>query len=87
MNKKLYRDIENKKVLGVLAGLSNYFNVDVSLLRIIYVIMALLPFFFISTFSLVIIYLIAALLIPVKPEEDEIREAEYEEKKSESIFD
>lgn len=33
--KKLYRDMDNKGVAGVCAGLSLYFNVDVTILRII----------------------------------------------------
>ncbi|MDO5106243.1 PspC domain-containing protein [Capnocytophaga sp.] len=35
-NKKLYRDMEGKKLAGVLSGLSYYLNFDVAWLRIIY---------------------------------------------------
>ena len=39
--KKLYRDLENKKVGGVCAGLGNYFNFDVVAIRIIFCVIAL----------------------------------------------
>ena len=39
--KKLYRDLENKKVGGVCAGLGNYFNVDVVAIRIIFCVITL----------------------------------------------
>ena len=43
--KKLYRDLENKKIAGVCAGLGNYFNFDVVALRIIFCVIALALFF------------------------------------------
>ena len=39
--KKLYRDLENKKVGGVCAGLGNYFNFDVVAIRIIFCVITL----------------------------------------------
>lgn len=39
--KKLYRDLENKKISGVCAGLSDYFDIDVSLIRVIWVVLVL----------------------------------------------
>ena len=39
--KKLYRDLENKKIGGVCAGLGNYFNFDVVAIRIIFCVIAL----------------------------------------------
>ena len=39
--KKLYRDLENKKIAGVCAGLGNYFNFDVVAIRIIFCVIAL----------------------------------------------
>ena len=32
--KKLYKDPKNKKIAGVCAGLSNYFGVDLTLIRV-----------------------------------------------------
>ena len=43
--KKLYRDLENKRVAGVCAGLANYFNFDVALMRVIFAALTLLVFF------------------------------------------
>ena len=43
--KKLYRDLENKKIGGVCAGLGNYFNFDVVAMRIIFCVIALALFF------------------------------------------
>ncbi|MCJ8209463.1 PspC domain-containing protein [Mucilaginibacter sp. RS28] len=37
MEKKLYRDEQRKTIAGVCAGLADYFNVDVSLVRLIFV--------------------------------------------------
>lgn len=39
--KKLYRDLEHKQISGVCAGLSDYFDIDVSLIRVIWVILVL----------------------------------------------
>ena len=39
--KKLYRDLENKKIGGVCAGLGNYFDFDVAAIRIIFCVIAL----------------------------------------------
>lgn len=43
--RKLYRDLENKKVAGVCAGLGNYLNFDVVALRIIFCVITLALFF------------------------------------------
>ena len=63
MAKKLYRSKSDKKLFGVLGGLAKYFNIDPTVLRIIYV---LLSVFVIG--CPVIIYLIAALIIPEEPD-------------------
>lgn len=36
--KKLYRNPEDKKIAGVCSGLSEYFNIDVTLMRIIFIV-------------------------------------------------
>ena len=43
--KKLYRDLENKRVAGVCAGLAQYFNFDVAAMRIIFCVITLALFF------------------------------------------
>ena len=42
MEKKLYRDDQRKSIGGVCAGLADYFNVDVAIVRLIFVLMLIL---------------------------------------------
>ena len=64
--RKLYRDVEGKKLAGVLSGLSYYFKMEVTLLRIIYVllIMAHGMFFLPSASFWVVLYIILWMVIP-----------------------
>lgn len=56
--KKLVRDIKNKKLAGVCAGVAKYFGMDVTLVRIIWLVLALMG-------SLGLwIYLILMLVLP-----------------------
>ncbi len=57
--KKLYRSSTNRYVAGVFGGLSEYLNIDATVLRVIFAI-CLIPSFF--TFAL--IYLVCVILIP-----------------------
>ena len=43
--KKLYRDMENKRIAGVCAGLGSYFNYDVVLIRVLFAAVTLILFF------------------------------------------
>ena len=43
--RKLYRDLENKRVAGVCAGLATYFNFDVVMMRILFAAVTLILFF------------------------------------------
>lgn len=61
--KKLYRSETDKKIFGVLGGIARYFEIDATVLRVIYV---LLSFFVLG--CPVIIYLVAALIIPKEPQ-------------------
>ena len=73
MERKLYRSRTDKKLLGVLGGFAKYFNVDATVLRIIYVLLSL--------FVLgcpVIIYLVVALIIPEEPETPDYQEGKFE---------
>jgi phage shock protein C len=72
MNRKLYRSKTDRKLLGVLGGFAKYFNIDATILRIIYVLLSL--------FVLgcpIIIYLIVALVIPEEPENTDYQEVNY----------
>ena len=57
-SKKLYRKEEGKKIAGVCAGLAEYLNIDVTLIRLAWA----LVFFFGGTG--LILYIIAAIVMP-----------------------
>ncbi len=60
--KKLYRISEGKKLAGVCGGIAEYFEIDPTLIRLIWAVVTL---FTVGTGLLA--YLIAALVIPAKP--------------------
>ena len=59
--KKLYRLPEEGMVGGVCAGLGEYFDIDKTIIRLIFVFLAL------AGMSGVLIYLVLLLVVPVKP--------------------
>lgn len=59
--KKLYRDMKNKSISGVCAGLAKYLNMDVTVVRLLAVLLALFAG------SAVIAYIICILVIPEEP--------------------
>ncbi len=59
-NRRLFRDAKTGMVCGVCSGLAQYFNLDVSLVRI------LVAFLSLAWGSGLILYLIAALVLPEK---------------------
>ena len=63
MEKKLYKSLTNKKICGVCAGLAEYLNLDVTVVRLIWAVVTL--FAGIGLLA----YIIAALVLPVKPQE------------------
>ncbi|MDD6061025.1 MAG: PspC domain-containing protein [Acutalibacteraceae bacterium] len=62
MKKTLYRVNENKMIAGVCAGFAEYFDVDVTWIRL-----ALVLFSLMGGCGLVA-YLVAAIIMPVKPD-------------------
>ena len=61
--KKLYLSDANKKIGGVCGGLGEYFDVDPTLIRVIFILLALL------SFGLGVIgYILIWMIIPRKPE-------------------
>ena len=60
MNKKLYRNVQNKMVAGVCAGVGEYLNIDATIIRLIWALIGL-------TGTGIVAYLVAALIIPEKP--------------------
>ena len=60
MEKKLYRNKNNKMIAGVCYGFAEYINVDPTVVRVIWALLCL-------TSIGLIAYLICALIIPEKP--------------------
>lgn len=58
-NRTLYRLPREAKILGVCAGLADYFGMDVTLMRIVFVILA-----FLTGGGMVILYFVLALIMP-----------------------
>lgn len=59
MDKKLYRSRKEKMIAGVCGGLAEYFNIDVTLVRIVVAILAVASF---GTFLLA--YILCVVIIP-----------------------
>jgi phage shock protein C len=59
MENKLYRDEQNKTIGGVCAGLSDYFNVDVSWVRVAFLVALTFGFGFMA-------YIILWIVVPAK---------------------
>jgi phage shock protein PspC (stress-responsive transcriptional regulator) len=70
--KALYRDTENGKISGVCAGLSDYFDLDVTLIRVIWLILLL------CAGSGLLAYIIMAIV--VEPKSIVLKRAEKEHK-------
>lgn len=62
MKKKLYRNTEDKMIAGVISGLAEYVEYDVTLLRLLAVLLIFLSGFFPG----VVIYLVAWIIVPEK---------------------
>lgn len=60
MDKKLYRSTTDRKILGVCGGMGEYFNIDPTIIRLLWIFM-LLPT---ALFGGIIAYFIAAAIIP-----------------------
>lgn len=57
---KVLQKSRNRMLSGVLGGIAEYFNVDPTLIRLIFVVVALLSY----GFPLLIAYIIAAFIMP-----------------------
>jgi phage shock protein C len=60
--KKLYRSRSDKKIAGVCGGLAEYFNIDATVIRIIFIVL-LLP----GGFPGFLPYVILWIFVPMKP--------------------
>ena len=61
MEKKLYRSRTEKKLAGVCGGFAKYFNIDPTIVRLIWVLAA------IFVFAGLVAYIVCALVIPEEP--------------------
>lgn len=62
--KKLYRRPKHGMIAGVAAGFAEYFNIDVTLMRIIFVVLA-----FVTGGAAIIVYIVFAIVMPIDPTE------------------
>lgn len=60
-SKKLYKNSQNKMLCGVCSGVSDYLNLDVSIIRIIWALLCL------TYGSGIILYFVCALILPENP--------------------
>lgn len=67
MAKKLTRSLKGRMIGGVCAGLADYFDIDVSLVRLIFVGITLIT----ALVPMVIFYLLAWIIIPAKTANEE----------------
>jgi phage shock protein C len=65
MSKKLYRSKTKKMIAGVCGGLADYFEIDISLVRLIFVAISLVT----AVIPMLIFYVIAWIILPVEESE------------------
>lgn len=63
MNKKLYRSRTKRTLSGVCGGLEDYFNIDVTIIRLAWVLIT----FASGVFPGIVAYVIAVFIIPEEP--------------------
>ncbi|MFV0315257.1 MAG: PspC domain-containing protein [Anaerotignum sp.] len=73
MSKKLYRSNTDVKISGVCGGIAQYFDIDSTLIRLIWILLSVFTGFFIG----LLVYLVCVFVIPV---DTGYIDAEYEEK-------
>jgi phage shock protein C len=59
--RKLYRSKTDRKVAGICGGLAQYFNLDATLIRVLFVVLAVLGG------SGLVIYLVMWIIVPKEP--------------------
>ncbi len=64
MKKRLYKSKDDKIFAGVLGGIGEYFDIDPTILRLLYILIAVMT----ALFPAIIGYIIAALVVPNRPE-------------------
>jgi len=62
MSKKLYRSKKKKMLAGVCGGLADYFDIDTSVVRLIFIAIGLVT----AVVPMAIFYIVAWIIIPVE---------------------
>jgi len=65
MSKKLYRSTHNEKISGVCAGIAEYFNIDATVVRLLWAIITVFTGFLPG----IILYVACAVIMPAEPQE------------------
>lgn len=73
MKKRLYKSEEDKVFAGVIGGVAEYFDMDPTILRLLYILIAVVT----GLIPAVLGYIIATLIVPRKPH---IHHVEHSEK-------
>lgn len=66
MNKQLYRLPKEGKIFGVCAGLASYFDIDVTLMRVVFVLLT-----FATGGAMIFVYIVLAIVMPVAGSNDD----------------
>ena len=74
--KKLYRSKTERKLAGVCGGIAVYFNIDPTIVRLIWAFVSLMS----ASVPGILIYVICALVIPDEPDAYETTVQYYEDK-------
>ena len=72
MKKRLYKSATDKKISGVCAGIAEYFDIDPTIVRVLYVVLSL----FTTAFPGLIVYIVLALVMPENPVSDMPQDAD-----------
>ncbi|MBR0350128.1 MAG: PspC domain-containing protein [Clostridia bacterium] len=59
-NKRLYKSSTDKKLCGVCAGIANFFNIDPTIIRVVFAIAAI----FTTGFPFTLLYIVLAFILP-----------------------
>ncbi|MDD6620098.1 MAG: PspC domain-containing protein [Eubacteriales bacterium] len=74
--KKLYRSKTERRLAGVCGGIAVYFNIDPTIVRLIWAFVSLMS----ASVPGILIYVICALVVPDEPDAYETTAQYYEEK-------
>ncbi len=59
-NRRLYRSNQNKMICGVCGGIAEYFNIDPTIVRLVFAVLAF-------SWKGLLVYFLAAIIIPMEP--------------------